>query len=252
MNGSHSSPTSPEPPERDPRLLLLAAGEESALPARERRALLKAATDDPAVAAQMADLQADMSLLGKELRGSSDATSAAAVDRAAREAKRAMRAWKPSPAVAGRIGAANAMEADAASQAWRWARWPLAAAAVLVAGLVGLSQIQAPTHSLDSRVALNNPGDDGYPPGMGLADGGGMPTQTESLSTNPDGSADLDEFDELDESAQQLASLFEQPSFVFEDDDETLGWSEELESLDQLASLETPEMADWSAFEADG
>lgn len=240
--------TSPEPAGIDPRLLLLAAGEESALPARERRALANAVADDAELAAQVAALREDLSRLDVKLHDpATAAATTTTVDRAAREAKRAMRAWTPSPAVIGRIGTANAVEADAASQVWRWARWPLAAAAVLVAGLVGLTQLQEAPRSLDAPVALNDGSNGGSRvrpdlPGTGTS---GITGQSRSIWDAADSAASIDE------QAQQLAGLFEQPSFGF-DTGETLGWSDELDSLNQLANLETPEMADWSAFEADG
>jgi hypothetical protein len=70
-----------------------------------------------------------------------------AADRVKRQLRKALPQFLAEPGIAGRI---RPRETDGASQAWRYARWPLAAVASLVAGLVVVSFF-ADTDSLDNR-----------------------------------------------------------------------------------------------------
>jgi hypothetical protein len=121
-------PPEPHEPESDALAHLLAA-------AGER----PAAADDPRVAA----LRDDLAAVEAAMQDESSRVDAATVKRAEATAVEAVRAFAERPVVAGRIRPAR--ESDAASPVWRYAKWPLGAAAALVLGLSLLTVLQDET-----------------------------------------------------------------------------------------------------------
>ena len=181
-----------------------------------------------------------------------DAPDRLAVARAARGAKRAMHRWHQSAAVAGRIGAGPA-ESDDSSRVWRMARWPLAAAAVIVAGLVGITQWQVNHRSVNGPTIATAP--EASTPAMGSERRGRNETSDSfgdwpfprQVQTPDEESADAD-------AIERMAELFVRPSIAF-DAGEADAWSSQLSSLEQLANLDDDPvfddvMSDWSAFDA--
>ena len=188
-------------------------------------------------------------------QAAAEAPDRLAVARAARDAKRAMRQWQHSSAVAGRIGV-GPTESDDSSRVWRMARWPLAAAAVIVAGLVGITQWQTSHRSVEGPVVANAPTPTA--PTINTGNTGRTTTGGEShgfargpyATSSPNDGSDLSDADVVEE----MAELFVRPSITF-DASEADAWSSQLSSLEQLANLDGDTVlddvfSDWSAFDA--
>ncbi len=217
----------------DPRCLLWAAGETGDLAPAQAKSLADAIASDSVLRTDAEMLRSDLARLQAAL---GDEVPASDVDRAARHAKAMMRSWLDEPAIAGRIGGRQNIVRDAAQSAgnrvWKYARWPLTAAAVLVAGLAGLTLLgDHGGRGLLGGLAFNaahEPGDDpeldggsrvfdystpgssnrrvaGLSGARASADSF-MDSQPAPAPTGPS-EPDLDS----DNSAQQLAGLFDSP-----------------------------------------
>lgn len=135
----HHDDETPDNASGDPRCLLWASGE---LSETERREFESALSTDASLRESAESLRDDLALLDLAVMPN---VSEAEANRAAARARTAMHSWLSEPAVAGRIAGGAVVDQDASSRVWKYARWPLAAAAVIVAGLVGLTMLSEQT-----------------------------------------------------------------------------------------------------------
>ena len=185
----------------------------------------------------MRDLPDD--LHAPDLRASHDALAAmagggaspASVERATRRTSAAVRRQLDLARRRADVGA----EADASSHVWRYARWPLAAAALLVVGLVALTYLRDPTLAPDR-----------------LADRGATPAPVEAVAVAEE------KEEEATWTADDVAAAFDLPSFGWAGDDDNVDPSAavarldaDLDELAQLADAEADALVDW-ASELDG
>ena len=178
----------------------------------------------------MRDLPDD--LHAPDLRAAHDALAAmagggaspASVERATRRTSAAARRQLDLARRRANVGA----EADASSRVWRYARWPLAAAALLVVGLVALTYLRDPSLAPDR-----------------VADRGTVPPA-------------VIEEEEATWTADDVAAAFDLPSLGWAGDEDAADPSAavarldaDLDELAQLADAEADALVDW-ASELDG
>lgn len=175
-------------------------------------------------------------LSGKLVDPVSDGDIRAAADRA----KRAVRAHANRPVVAGRIGMAG--ETDGSSSVGRWVRWPLTAAAALVAGLV-LTLFFATSQSKNGGLARGT--DVAIPEGS-------RGTLSSSVVNPPTPVSTLGD-DRADRIVARYDALFAPTAFDEADDDlaAALAWLDAPDAAISTISLDRAEPADDEAVEDD-
>lgn len=220
----------------DAQLMLLAADE---LPVAEAQALRERIQADPALAARFAALAEEFAGLETLLAAADRARPVSRTSErvAQNEACRAVRAWleRDVPA-ASRVVAPSPIE----TAVWRYARWPLAAAAAVVVGLILLPSILDSSDQRGSRAdgrfggtysEGRGSGFEGFPKlrgrergpieGWGSPPGGNMPDGSEA------------------DSEEWLTSLFENPTVPWETDgDELSGFDFQSDLRDELATVQ--------------
>jgi hypothetical protein len=149
-----------------------------------------------------------------------------ALRRATRAAKSAIAARASRSAVAGRIDPQTTQSSP--SPVWRWARWPLAVAAVVVFGLAAFTLLLPPSAQLDPLVSFDPETD-------------GVEETTDPPTPVFPGVPRLDE----DWSADRIEALYDLPSVAWLDDepipaeDEWASLSPRTGLSEQLAQLDT-------------
>lgn len=219
----------------DAQLMLLAAGE---LPEAEAQGLRDRLQADPELAARFDALSQEMSGLQARLASADRAVpfSQAAQRAAEREATRAVHAWLDrNTEVQPRKIAPSALE----TAVWHYARWPLAAAAAIVVGLILLPLLLDTTD--DRGLRANRPPQEprsdtireGQPRAIVPFDdrfagrSGGEMGRWETWLPGDDGARD---------SGEQLASLFDHPGQWDLDGERNLDLG--LDLSDELATLQ--------------
>lgn len=229
----------------DARLMLLAAGE---LPAGEAQVLRAQVERDTALSARYEAMASGLEELGEmvDQADRSQPTSPVRERAAARAAGRAVRAWASRDAAAQtRVITPSPIE----TAVWRYARWPLAAAAAMVVGLIlfttfadpdrGTLQAERPSGNSPDQV----PVEEDYSPRRYLGDRRGQgrgshPVEARGLGTPPQFVDRGDDDEDLaDDSGERLARLFEGPAAGWEDEGDFEGLALGFDLSDELAAL---------------
>jgi anti-sigma factor RsiW len=219
-------------PELEHRLLLYAAGE---LGADDAEQVERELSENPDARAALSGLRA---LMGETQTGlaaveAKDEVSPRAVRRASDRAVRAVFGWVEGEKES-RLLRSRDRGALAEGAVWRYARWPLAAAAVLVVGLMIWTFGSDPTAQREG-LAQNEP----VTPAPAPEDG-------ESTASTPQGGV-LPVIQTALVQLDQVAAMFDNPAARFERDEGADGLAMELGSglSDELAALRLLDEPDW-------